>query len=110
MNDPNNETNIRRAGARYVLGVPTISGRLLVSELLQKPVVGVDRQLRIVRLDGSRFAGRRLGDTSLADTDCVIMGVTRDGTVRTEIDDELELRSGDEVFVVGSDAEIAQIR
>ncbi|MFB6293273.1 MAG: TrkA family potassium uptake protein [Halonotius sp.] len=109
MNDPTNETNIRRAGAAYVLGVPTISGRLLVSEVLQEPVVGVDRQLRTARIDGVRFAGQSLAATPIADTDCVVVGVERDGTVTTDITGEFQLRPDDQLLVVGPDADIGVV-
>lgn len=109
MNDPTNETNIRRAGAAYVLGVPTISGRLLVSEVLQEPVVGVDRQLRTARIDGVRFAGQSLAATPIADTNCVVVGVERDGTVTTDITGEFQLRPDDQLLVVGPDADIGVV-
>jgi Trk K+ transport system NAD-binding subunit len=109
MNDPANETNIRRAGAEYVLGVPTISGRLLVSEVLQEPVVGIDRQLRTARIDGARFAGQSLAATPIADTDCVVVGVERDGTVTTDITGEFQLRPDDQLIVVGPDADIGVV-
>jgi Trk K+ transport system NAD-binding subunit len=106
MNDPANETNIRRAGAKYVLGVPTISGRLLVSEVLQEPVIGVDRQLRTAHISGGRFAGKQLRETPFPDTDCVVVGVERNETVHTDISNDFALRSDDKLIVVGSDYDI----
>ena len=109
MNDPANETNIRRAGADYVLGVPTISGRLLVSEVLQEPVVGVDRQIRTVRIDGDRFAGQRIGETPLPAADCVVVAVERDGAFLTDLSAEFEIRSDDQLVVVGQDDAIGTL-
>ena len=109
MNDPANETNIRRAGAEYVLGVPTISGRLLVSEVLQEPVVGVDRQLRTTRIDGSRFAGRVLGQTPFLETACVVVGVNRDGTIHTDVGSDFRLQQDDEIILVGPDTDIGTV-
>lgn len=109
MNDPANETNIRRAGADYVLGVPTISGRLLVSEVLQEPVVGVDRQIRTVRINGSRFAGQQIGETALPAADCVVVAVERDGTFLTDPSGEFEIRSDDQLIVVGQDNAIGNL-
>ena len=109
MNDPANETNIRRAGAEYVLGVPTISGRLLVSEVLQEPVVGVDRQLRTTRIDGSRFAGRVLGQTPFLEKACVVVGVNRDGTIHTDVGSDFRLQQDDEIILVGPDTDIGTV-
>lgn len=110
LNDAENETNIRRAGADYVLGVSTMAGRLLVSEVLDEPAVGVDRQLRTARLAGDRFAAQRLAKTPVADTDCVVVGIVRDDTVQTGIDGGFLIRSDDELIVVGSDTEIGRLR
>jgi len=110
LNKAENETNIRRAGADYVLGVSTMAGRLLVSEVLDEPAVGVDRQLRTARLAGDRFGGQRLTETTVADTDCVVVGIVRDGEVQTDLDDAFRIRSNDELIVVGPDTEIGQLR
>ena len=110
LNEAENETNIRRAGADYVLGISTMAGRLLVSEVLDEPAVGVDRQLRTARLAGDRFAAQRLAETPVADTDCVVVGIIRDDTVQTGIDGAFRIRSDDELIVVGSDTEIGRLR
>ena len=109
MNDPANETNIRRAGAEYVLGVPTISGRLLVSEVLQEPVVGVDRQTRTVHIDGGRFAGQQIGETPLPAANCVVAAVERDGAFLIDLTEGFEIRSDDQLVVVGQDDAIGAL-
>lgn len=110
LNKAKNETNIRRAGADYVLGVSTMAGRLLVSEVLDEPAVGVDRQLRTARFAGDRFAGQRLAETRVVDTDCVVVGIVRDDTVQAGIDGSFRIRSDDELIVVGPDTEIGRLR
>ena len=109
MNDPANETNIRRAGAEYVLGVATISGRLLVSEVLQEPVVGVDRQLRTARIDGGRFAGQRIAAMPIQAADCVVVAVERDGAFLTDIRPDFEIHGDDTLVVVGADAAVGTL-
>jgi len=109
MNDPANETNIRRAGAAYVLGIPTISGRLLVSEVLQEPVVGVDRQLRTARIDGGRFAGQRIAAMPIQAADCVVVAVERDGAFLTDIRPDFEIHGDDTLVVVGADAAVGTL-
>jgi len=109
MNDPANETNIRRAGADYVLGVPTISGRLLVSEVLQEPVLGADRQIRTVRIGGNRFAGQRIVETVLPAADCVVVAIERDGAFLTDLSAEFKIRSDDQLVVVGQDDAIGNL-
>ena len=101
--------NIRRAGAEYVLGVPTISGRLLVSEVLQEPVVGVDRQTRTVHIDGGRFAGQQIGETPLPAANCVVVAVERDGAFLIDLTEGFEIRSDDQLVVVGQDDAIGAL-
>lgn len=110
MNAAEDETKLRRAGAEYVLGEETITGRLLVGDVLREEVIGFDRQIRIVRVDGARFAGRPLGETPIADSACAFAGIERDGSFRTDPPEELDVRDGDTLVIVGSDDEIERIR
>ena len=110
MNAVENETKIRRAGADYVLGVETITGRLLVADVLEEHVLGFDHQIRIVRIGGDRFAGHTLGETPIAETGCVVVGVKRDDTFNRDPATEFEVRSDDVLVVVGKDEEIGRVR
>jgi len=109
LNVVENETKLRRAGADYVLGVPTITGRLLVSDVLGEGVLGFDHQIRTARIDGAKFAGRALEDTAIAESGCVVVGVERDGTFRTDPPATFEIRRDDLLVVVGNDAEVGQL-
>ena len=109
MNDPDTESNIRRAGAEYVLGVPTISGRLLVGDVLQEPVIGADRQIRTVRVDAAAYAGKSLAATPFPETECVVVGVERDGTVAIDPAEAFQLRRDDTLIVVGPDAAVGDV-
>ena len=109
MNDPDTESNIRRAGAEYVLGVPTISGRLLVGDVLQEPVIGADRQIRTVRVDAAAYAGKSLAAIPFPETECVVVGVERDGTVAIDPTEAFQLRRDDTLIVVGPDAAVGDV-
>lgn len=109
LNVVENETKLRRAGADYVLSVPTITGRLLVSDVLGEGVLGFDHQIRTARIDGAKFAGRALEDTAIAESGCVVVGVERDGTFRTDPPATFEIRRDDLLVVVGNDAEVGQL-
>jgi Trk K+ transport system NAD-binding subunit len=110
MNTVENETKIRRAGADYVLGVETITGRLLVEDVLQEDVLGFDHQIRIVRIEGAQFAGDVLEATPIAETGCVVVGVERDGTFHRDPPEGFEVQSDDVLVVVGRDEEVGRVR
>lgn len=107
-NDRNNETKLRRAGADYVLGMGTISGRILARDLLDEELLFHDRQLRLVRMDATRFAGTALGDADVPST-CAIVAVERDETVITELSSTFKFLPGDRAIVAGSDEDVAEI-
>jgi len=109
MNDADNEIKLRRAGADYLLGVSTITGRLLVEEILDEAVIGLDRQLRTDRIDGSRFAGQPVDETPIAGLDCVVVGIERDGTFHRAVPNTFEIYHDDRLVVVGTDEAVGQL-
>lgn len=110
LDDDGNEPNLRRAGADYVLSVTTLGGRVLVSDALDDPTIGADRQLRTAWLDGDRFAGMSVGETPVSGSTCSLVGVERDGTFVTDPDPSSVVRAGDRLVVVGPDDEVGAVR
>lgn len=110
VNDPENDTKVRRAGADYVLSLPEISGRLLALEVLREEILSYDRQVKVVRIASEQLTGPTLGDTTVADTDCIVVAVERGGTLLTDISPTFELEPGDQLLVVGSDEDIDELR
>jgi len=109
MNNSENARKMRRAGAEYVLGLSDISGRILAQEVLDEEVLSYSRQLKIVRIDGTEFAGRQLGETEMAKTGCIVVAVDRGGTLITELNDTFEIRVQDSLLVVGQDDDIDEV-
>jgi Trk K+ transport system NAD-binding subunit len=103
VNNSDNENKIRRAGADYVLSLPDISGRMLASEVLREEILSYDRQLKIVRVRGEEYAGERLSDTRLAETDSLVVGVERGGEVFFDVDSDFVFEEGDEILVATTD-------
>jgi Trk K+ transport system NAD-binding subunit len=106
VNSSENENKIRRAGADYVLSLPDISGRMLASEVLREEMLSYDRQLRVVRLRVSEFAGEKVSETPLSDAEIAVVAVDRDDDVVTDVPDSFVFEGGDEVFIAGSDAAV----
>ncbi|WP_248517669.1 potassium channel family protein [Salinarchaeum laminariae] len=101
-----------RAGADYVLSIQRVSARLVAAEVHGERVVDFASQIRVVRVDGAPFHGERLGDLrgvedgpdGADDSNWTVVGLVRDGEVRT--DEGETVREGEEVIVAGSDEAI----
>ena len=93
-----------RAGADYVLSLATVSGRILASTILEETVMSPDTQVEVVRREAPGLAGRTLGEADVrAKTGCTVVGVERDGVVRTDIGPDFRVQGGDELVVAGTD-------
>lgn len=106
VNDSENATKVRRAGADYVLSLPEISGRVLAMEVLKAEILSYDRQLEVVRVDADSLSGRTVADTSIADTDCIVVAVERDEDLFMDVPPTFELDPDDQLLVVGTDDQI----
>lgn len=103
VNDSGNENKARRAGADYVLSLPDISGRMLASEVLREEVLSYDRQIKIVRVPGAEYAGKKLTDTHLAEANGVVVAVKRDDGIVIDVDSDFVFEEGDEILFAGTD-------
>lgn len=106
MNDDDNRTKVRRAGADYVLSLPEMSGRVLAQEVLREDLVSYGRQLKAIRIDADPYAGLALSDTELAAADCIVVAVDQDGELHTDVPPTFELRGDEEIVVVGRDEDV----
>ncbi len=106
-NNADSKPKLYRAGAEYVLSLPTVSGRMLASKLLDEEVITPETQVELVRMQAPALAGRNLREIDLrARTNCTVLAVERDGEVLTGIDEGMVVREEDMLFVVGNDEAI----
>lgn len=110
VNHSENRTKIRRAGADYVLSLPEISGRILALQVLHEEILSYDRQLKILRSDVSAYAGRPLGETSIAESAGIIVGLERGGSLRTDLTMDFRIEDGDSVLVAGTDEMLEAVK
>lgn len=90
-----------RAGADYVLSTQRVSARLVAAEVRGERVVDPVGQIRLVRESADALAGRTLEELRTNPERWTVVGLRRDGTVRTDRTTTIE--PGDELFVAGSD-------
>ncbi|MFW6002859.1 MAG: potassium channel family protein [Halanaeroarchaeum sp.] len=103
LNEDENETKVRRAGADYVLSLQAISGRVLAEEVLHDQIISIGRQWKTVKMDGGPFAGNSLDSIDLPDEDCIIAAVQRDETLITDPAGDFTFRGEDNLIVIGCD-------
>lgn len=106
-NHADSPPKLYRAGAEYVLSLPTVSGRMLASKLLDEEVITPETQVELVRMRAPALAGRNLGDIDVrARTKCTVLAVERGDEVLTGIDAGLVIREDDMLVLAGNDAAI----
>ncbi|MFB6142456.1 MAG: TrkA family potassium uptake protein [Halorientalis sp.] len=100
-----NVRKIYRAGADYVLSLAAVSGRMLASTVLEETVVSPHTQVEVVRTSAPGLVGTTLGEADVRQrTGCTVVGVERDGTVRTDVGPDFRVEAGDDLIVAGTDA------
>jgi Trk K+ transport system NAD-binding subunit len=106
-NDADSMPKLYRAGAEYVLSLPTVSGRMLASKLLDEEVITPETQVELVRMHAPKLAGRSLGEVDVrARTNCTVLAVERGDELLTGIDAGLVVRDEDVLILAGNDAAI----
>ena len=94
-----------RAGADYVLSLATVSGRMIASTILEdEDVLSLDQQVEVVRTVAPKLIGQTIGDADVrSKTGCTVVGVERNGTVKTDIGPDFSVEPGDELIIAGTD-------
>ncbi len=95
---------VYRAGADYVLSLATVTGRMIGSRVLDEDVLTLDSQVEVIRAEAPELAGTTLSEAAIPTrTGCTVVGVQRNGEVRTDLGPDFEIREGDELVVAGTD-------
>lgn len=106
-NDIENATKLYKAGAEYVLAVPTVTGRMLASALTEGEVLSPESQVRMIRTNAAALDGSTLAEAAIRErTDATVVAIERDGRIITDLGPGLELWSDDELIVAGNDEAI----
>jgi K+ transport systems, NAD-binding component len=97
-----------RAGADYVLSLSTVTGRMSASFLLEdRDTISMKQQVEVVRTTAPALAGQSLAEANIREqTGCTVLAVGRGEETVTEIGPTTEIRSGDELVVVGTDDDV----
>lgn len=105
-NSIENTAKLYRAGAKYVLALSTVTGRMLSSVLLdEEEVLTLETQFEIVRTTASKLAGKTLKEAAIRDqTGATVVAIERNGELLTNPEPDLRMRDGDRFIIIGSNS------
>jgi Trk K+ transport system NAD-binding subunit len=85
--DAENVWKLYNAGADFVLSLPTVTGEILASILIEEAEILTARtEFEFIRTDAPRITGRSLGDLDLrGETGCTVVAVEREDELVTDL-------------------------
>lgn len=97
--------NLYRAGADYVLALPTVTGRMIFSLLMQdEQALSPGTQFNVIRITAPQLAGQSLGEADVrARTGCTVVAAERDGQLLRDLGPDFVVQPTDRLVVAGSD-------
>lgn len=103
--DPDSVWKLYSAGADFVLSLPTLTGEILASLLIEEAeILTPDTNFEFIRTKVGAFVGRSLGELDLrARTGCTVVAIERDDELLTDIGAEFVIEEGDVLIVAGSE-------
>lgn len=112
VNDVENTGKVYRAGADYVLSLPTVTGRMLFSMLMEDDeVLSANTMYEVVRTEAPKLDGETLEEANIrAETGCTVIAVERNGKLIANLQPTFELQEKDQLIVVGSDETVNKFR
>lgn len=104
-NRTENVPNLYHAGADYVLALPTVTGRMIFSLLMQdEQALSPGTQFNVIRISAPRLAGQSLGHADVrARTGCTVVAAERDGHLLRDLGPDFVVQPDDCLLVAGSD-------
>lgn len=112
VNNVENTGKVYRAGADYVLSLPTVTGRMLFSMLMEDvEVLSANTMYEVVRTKAPKLDGETLEEANIrAETGCTVIAVERDGKLIAGLQPTFQLQEEDQLIVVGSDETVNEFR
>lgn len=106
-NDADNIPKMYRAGADYVLGLSSVSGRMLARSIFGEDVMSPARTIKIIRADAESLAGQSFKDADVGSrTGCTVVAIERNGEVLTDLGPDFIVLWDDKVIVAGTDEDV----
>ena len=111
VSDINATRKARSAGADYVLPVPRVSARMVVSELRDEDILAPASQIRLLRVPADPLAGSTLAESGIYErAGCRVIAVKDDSGLTSTVDPQRRFTGEERIVLVGSDEAVQQFR
>lgn len=105
VNQAENVERIHHAGADFALSISQVSGQILAHRLLRQEAIAIDPQLRVLKSDAGRLAGRHPKSLDIRKrTGCSVVAVERGDDLVVEIGPDFHFQADDLVYVCGTNS------
>ena len=111
-NDPENVWKLYNAGADYVLSLPSVTGEILASLILdEESILTPHDEFEFVRTSAPALTGRSLAEADIRnETGCTVVGVERDGDLLTDLGPGFVLEADDVLIAAGGPSAAERFR
>ncbi len=92
-----------QVGTDFALSIGQVAGQLLAHQMLGEEYVSLEPTVKIVKVDGSAFAGQHPLRTDLKGrADALVVALERKGAVVVEFGDDFRVAAGDALYLCGA--------
>jgi len=103
VNQAQTVKRLYQVGTDFALSIGQVAGQLLAHQMLGEEYVSIEPTVKIVKVDGSSFAGQHPLHTELrVRADVLVVALERGDKVLVEFNDEFRIATGDALFLCGA--------
>jgi voltage-gated potassium channel len=103
VNQAQTVKRLYQVGTDFALSIGQVAGQLLAHQMLGEEYVSLEPTVKIVKVDGSSFAGQHPLHTGLRGrADVLVVALERGTAVVVEFGDDLRIAAGDALFLCGA--------
>jgi Trk K+ transport system NAD-binding subunit len=104
-----NIERIHRAGADFARSLGQVAGEILAHKLLGDEWLAMEARVKLVAVGPAGIVGSNPAAARVAQrTGCTVISIKRDDEVIADLDDSLEVREGDELYLCGTEEAVAK--
>ena len=104
---PQTVSRLYRVGADFALSTSQVAGQLLAQHLLGEAYIGVEHDLKLVKVQAYGLTGKHpFRARVLETTGCQVVAIERDGEIIVQFDAQFLVTEQDTIFLAGAPAAI----
>jgi voltage-gated potassium channel len=105
VNQAQTVKRLYQVGTDFALSIGQVAGQLLANQMLGEEYVSLEPTVKVVKVDGSSFAGQHPLHTALRGrADVLVVALERGSAVVVEFGDAYRIAAGDALFLCGAPA------